>query len=106
MEEILLAKLNHYVVCGVSNDWFRFYLSDCQWCVFINGYDSSLTKINCGVPQGSVLGPLLFLLYINDLNQVIKFCKVHHFADDTKKLGKFDYQKTWQICKCWPKKSC
>ena len=54
--------------------------------VSINGYDSSLTKIRCGVPQGSVLGPLLFLLYINDLNQAIQFCKVHHFADDTNLL--------------------
>ena len=52
----------------------------------INGYDSSLAAINCGVPQGSVLGPLLFLLYINDLNQSIKFGKVHHFADGTNLL--------------------
>ena len=54
----------------------------CQY-VSINGYESSLAIINCAVPQGSVLGPFLFLLYINDLNQAIKFCNVHHFADDT-----------------------
>ena len=47
---------------------------------------TELVEINCGVPQGSVLGPLLFLLYTNDLNQAIKFCKVHHFADDTNLL--------------------
>ena len=96
--EILLAKRNHYGVHGVSNDWFRSYHSDRQQYVSINGYDSGLTKINCGVPQGSVLDSLLFLLYINDLNEAIKFCKVHHFADDTnllylgksiKKLNKF-----------------
>ena len=84
--EIILAKLNHYGVRGVSNDWFRSYLSNRQQYVSINGYDSGLTKINCGVIQGSVLGPLLFLLYINDLNQAIKFCKVHHFVHDTNLL--------------------
>ena len=96
--EILLENLNHYGVRGVSNDWFRSYLSNRQQYVSVNDYDSGITKIKCGVPQGSVLGPLLFLLYINDLNQAIKFCKVHHFADDTnllylgksiKKLNKF-----------------
>ena len=96
--EILLAKLNHYGIRSVSNYWFRSYLSDRQQYVSINGYNSGLTKLNCGVPQGSVLGVLLFLLYVNDLNQAIKFCKVHHFADDTnllylrksiKKLNKF-----------------
>ena len=62
------------------------YLSNCKIFVSINDYDSGLAEVNCGVPQGSVLGPLLFLLYINDLNQAIKFCKVHHFADDTNLL--------------------
>ena len=84
--QILLAKLNHYGICGISNDWFKSYLSNRNQYVSINGFDSGLTTINCGVPQGSVLGPLLFLLYINDLNQAIKFCKVHHFADDTNLL--------------------
>ena len=48
--------------------------------------DMTLAALNCGVPQGSVLGPMLFLLCINELNQAIKFCKVHHFADDTNRL--------------------
>ena len=84
--QILLAKLNRYGIRGVSNDWFKSYLSNRNQYVSINGYESGLAAINCGVPQGSVLGPLLFLLYINDLNQAIKFCKVHHFADDTNLL--------------------
>ena len=84
--QILLAKLNHYGIRGVLNDWFKSYLSSCNQYVSINGYESGLAAINCGVSQGSVLGPLLFLLYINDLNQAIKFCKVHHFADDTNLL--------------------
>ena len=54
--------------------------------VSINGYQSSLAVINGVVPQGSVLEPLLFLLYINDPNQAIKFCKIHHFADATNLL--------------------
>ena len=54
--------------------------------VSINGYESGPVAINCAVPQRFFLGPLLFLLCINDLNQAIKFCKVHHFADDTNLL--------------------
>ena len=48
--------------------------------------ESALAVINCGVPQGSAFGPLLFLLYINNLNQAIKLCKLHHFAGDTNLL--------------------
>ena len=81
-----MAKSNHYGICGVSNDCFKSYLSNRSQYVSLNSYDSGLTAINCGVPQGSVLDPLLFLLYINDLNQAIKICKVHHFADDTNLL--------------------
>ena len=54
----------------------------------INGYESGLAAVNCGVPQGLVVDPLLFLLYINDLNQAVKICKVHHFGDDTNLVWK------------------
>ena len=84
--DIFLAKLEHYGICGLANEWFRSYLSNRKQYVSINGHESSLAYVLYGIPQGSVLGPLLFLIYINDLNQAIKFCKVHHFADDTNLL--------------------
>ena len=84
--QILLSKLDYYGIRGISNNWFNSYLSNRKQYVSINGYDSELVERNCDVPQGSVLGPLLFLSYINDLNQAIKFCKVHRFADDTNLL--------------------
>ena len=83
---MLLAKLDHYGIRAVSNDWFKAYLSNCNQYVSINGYDSGLNAISLGVPKGSVLGPLLFLQYINNLNRTITFSKVHHFADDTNLL--------------------
>ena len=93
--QILLSKLNHYGVHGVSNDWFKSYLSNRSQYVSINmsQYESGLAAINFSVPGGSILGPLLFLLYINNLNQVIKFCKGHHFADDTNLFYLSNYQK-------------
>ena len=84
--DILLSKLEHYRVPGLANEWFKSYLSKRKQYASINGYDSNLADVKFGVPQGSVLGPLLFLIQINDLNQTFKFCKAHHFADDTNLL--------------------
>ena len=80
---ILSSKLEHYGISGLANEWFRSYFSNKKQYVSINGYDSNLADVKFGLTQGSVLGLLLFLVYINDLNQALKFCKVHHFADDT-----------------------
>ena len=71
--QILLAKLNHYGIREVSNDCFKSYLSNRNQYVSMNGYEFSLTVINCGVPQGFALGP----------KSSNKICKVHHFPDDT-----------------------
>ena len=81
--KILLHKLEYYGIRGACDDRFKSYLSDRNQFVSINGYNSELMQADCGVPQGSVLGPLLFLIHINDLRKAIQYCKVYHFADDT-----------------------
>ena len=81
--DIMLLKLSYYGVRGCVLDWFRSNLSDRYQYVSYNGYNSVLKPVVCGVPQGSILGPLLFLIYINDLESVSDVILKIMFADDT-----------------------
>ena len=84
--DILLSKLNHYSIRGVAFNWFKSYFSDRTQYATIKNEISEIQTIKYGLPEGSILGPLLFLIYINNLSQSIKNSKTHHFADDTNLL--------------------
>lgn len=80
---ILLKKLESYGIRGSCLDWFTSYLSNRYQFVAVNGAISTRQLITCGVPQGSILGPLLFLIYINDITACSDMFKFILFADDT-----------------------
>ena len=75
--------MNHYGIKGIPYEWFKSYLRKRQKITTVNNKQSELSSIEFGVHQGSILGPLLFLIYINNLRKAIIFSSVHHFADDT-----------------------
>ena len=80
---ILFQKLCHYGIRGSALTWFTSYLSNRKQFTSYDGNNSELCNILCGVPQGSILGPLLFIIYINDIWHVSTKSSVVLFADDT-----------------------
>ncbi len=80
--EILLKKLTNYGIRGTANDWFRSYLSDRIQYVEVEGNRSKTVPIHIGVPQGSILGPLLYLIYVNDIGNSCDG-NILSYADDT-----------------------
>ena len=81
--DIMLTKLKHYGIRGLAQSWYNSYLSNRYQCTKYKNCMSESKKIVCGVPQGSLLGPLLFILYINDIVKVSKNPSYILYADDT-----------------------
>ena len=102
---ILLEKLR---AIGVSSSWFESYLSNRVQCVEVDGIRSDFVSISCGVPQGSILGPQLFLIYINDMNASVE-CRLSLYADDSALLYSHrdvnvigdHLTQALEICKKW-----
>ena len=86
--EILLKKLYHYGIRGTAYDWFKSYLSNRSQYTCINKLSSSILPVVCGVPQGSILGPLLFILYMIDLCLSSNIMQYILYADDTAVFSK------------------
>ena len=87
IDHSILEKVEYYRVSGRELVWFKSYLTARQQQCFVNEHLSSQINLLCGVPQGSLLGPLLFLIYINDLPNCLEFTTPCSYADDSQIFG-------------------
>ena len=81
--EILISKLERYGVHGVAGKRFTSYLNDRYQYCSLNGCRSTAKRVTWGIPQGSCLGPLLFIIYLNDFESCLQFSKANLYADET-----------------------
>ena len=79
---ILMMKIDSTNVCPTVKGWFRSYLDERYQCVTVNNKSSDFLWVTCGVPQGSVLGPLLFSIFINDMFKLPLRGKLYLYVDD------------------------
>ena len=82
--DILLSKLSAFGICGETHCWFKTYLKNRKQFCNVEGQKSSTNRIDGGIPQGSCLGPLLFIIYMNDFERCLQGAVPNMYADDTK----------------------